>query len=101
MSDAFAQFHFNNPGISGLWQSFIGLFGAPGATSFTHLCPGGMAPKGATILLQGTCKAALITGTQQAILVTCGFYAWGAAHYFLGSIGLAKQMGAAAKANGG
>ena len=36
--------------------------------------------------------------TRQGILVTIGFYAWGAVHYLLASFGMAARMAKADKA---
>ena len=38
------------------------------------------------------CKAALVGGTRQGILVTMIFYVWGSFHYLLASFGLAKEL---------
>ena len=98
-SDTFAQFHFTHPDVAGFWASLTGLFGQPGGPHFTTLCPGGAAPHSAPAALAGQCKAALIAGTRHGIVITFGFYIWGALHYFLASFGLTKQLTDATKAN--
>ena len=86
-----------------------GLFGAAAhpASSATHhaasayasACPGGIAPKGSDAAAAAVCKAATSVATQRGILVSVCFYGWAAFHYLLGSIGLAKEMKAAAARN--
>jgi cellobiose-specific phosphotransferase system component IIC len=44
------------------------------------------------------CKVALVRATREGMIVTMCFLLWGAFHYFLASIGLAKQLSAAAEA---
>ena len=62
------------------------------AGSFASACPGGAAPHGAAADLVLRCKAALVGGTRQGILVTMIFYVWGSFHYLLASFGLAKEL---------
>ncbi len=62
------------------------------AGRFATACPGGAAPHGAAADLAARCKAALVGGTRQGILVTMIFYVWGAFHYLLASFGLAKEL---------
>jgi len=68
------------------------------AGAFATQCPGGAAPHGSTATLAAQCKTALLGGTRQGIVVTIGFYVWGAVHYFLASFGLAKRMASVAAA---
>ncbi len=60
--------------------------------SFAALCPGGVAPHGASLQQAASCKTALLGGTRQGILVTIVFYVWGSLHYFLAAPGLAKRL---------
>jgi predicted MFS family arabinose efflux permease len=98
--DRLGELHFTHAaGGNGLWSAFIGLFGA-GGHDFTSACPGGLAPKGAPGGLGAACHSALVAATRQGILITVFFYAWGAFHYLLASIGLAERL-ARARAGGG
>ena len=92
--DRFAQFDFTHPGPHGLLSAVAGLFG-PGAAhgvSFTAQCPGGVAPKGAMVTQVMQCMRTEAGATRQGILVTIGFYAWGAIHYLLASYGMAARL---------
>jgi hypothetical protein len=98
--DRFAQFDFSHPGPHGLLTAITGLFGdgARGMASFNVQCPGGVAPKGSTVMQAIHCSRAEAGATRQGILVTIGFYAWGAVHYLLASFGMAARMARADKA---
>jgi predicted MFS family arabinose efflux permease len=63
-----------------------------GAEVFRNSCPGGMAPAGAGTAAMTACNNALWWGSQQAILIGLGAYAWGALHYVLATVGLAKMI---------
>ena len=91
--DAFAQFHFTHTGPHHLMPALQGLFGqAQGNEHFATQCPGGAAPKGAADSLRMHCHASLVIATRQGILVSAGFYVWGAIHYVLAAFGLAKRL---------
>jgi hypothetical protein len=92
--DTFAQFFFTHGAERHLLPALRGLTGpAPaGAEAFAQRCPGGIAAKGAPAALASRCHASLVTATRQGILLTTGFYLWGAFHYLLGSFGLAKRL---------
>lgn len=96
--DRFAQFDFTTVHERHVAAALRGAFAAhdAGGPSFAHLCPGGMAPKGAPAALAGRCQEALVSATRQGILLTAMFYAWGALHYVLGSFGLARRLEAVA-----
>ena len=68
------------------------------AGHFATACPGGVAPHGSSADLAARCKAALVGGTREGIIVTMIFYVWGSLHYFLASFGLAKEMARVAEA---
>ena len=91
--DAFAQFDFTHAQRH-ILPALGGMFGgrAPASEHFATLCPGGAAPKGAPAALALKCHAALVSATRQGILLTSGFYVWGAFHYLLGSFGLARRL---------
>ena len=94
--DRFAQFDFTHPGPHSLLRASLGLFGsASGGPSFTAQCPGGVAPAGSTVMQVMQCARAGAAATRQGILVTTGFYAWGALHYLLASFGMARRMATA------
>jgi MFS family permease len=92
--DRFAQFDFTHRGPHGLLTAVMGLFGdgARGAANFNVACPGGVAPKGSTVAQVMGCMRTEAGATRQGILVTIGFYAWGAVHYLLASFGMAARM---------
>ena len=97
--DQFARFNLNNPHAHHILQGLGGVFGsgARGA-DFTKSCPGGIAPPGAGAAMGARCKVALVAATREGMIVTMSFLIWGAFHYLLASIGLAKQLGDAADA---
>ncbi len=95
--DMFAQFNFTHAGEHHVLPAIQGMFDhAPADQHFATQCPGGAAPKGAPAPLVMLCHASLVTATRQGILVTAGFYVWGALHYLLACFGLAKRLAAVA-----
>jgi len=98
--DQFAQFNLNHPYARHILQALQGVFAGHGgdATQFALACPGGVAPHGAGPAMAARCKVALVRATREGMIVTMCFLLWGAFHYFLASIGLAKQLSAAAEA---
>ncbi len=99
--DHLADFHFNHHGAIGFFQAMFGTFFPSGAEmghpmSFAQMCPGGAPADTANAELAADCHAATAQATRQGILLSIGFYAWASLHYFLGAIGLAKEMRAAA-----
>jgi len=93
MIDLFAQWAFAHPQDPGLPAALPNMFGqAAGPMDFAALCPGGKPADGATPELAGRCHAALAHGTRHGLLVTFGFFLWGAAHYFLAAIGLTEAL---------
>jgi MFS family permease len=79
MSDVFAQHAFS--------QAHLG--------HFLSVCPGGVGPKGAPAAAKALCLATSAHATRMAILVTFGFGAWGALHYFAAAIRIRQDMEAA------
>ena len=80
--DRFAQFDFSHRGRHGLLTALSGMFGGGGTgANFGAQCPGGIAPTGSTVVQVIHCSRAEAGATRQGILVTIGFYAWGAVHY--------------------
>jgi MFS family permease len=93
--DLLDQQHFAHPGGS-FAQAVAGLFrGGHDAVRFSVECPGGRAPAGAAAALAGQCHSVEALATRQGILITIGFYVWGAFHYLLASFGLARRLEAA------
>ena len=92
--DLFAQFDFTHPAQRHILPALRGIFGGAtaGSEPFSVLCPGGVAPKGASASLVGRCHGSLVAATRQGIVLSAVFYAWGAVHYLLGSFGLAKRL---------
>jgi hypothetical protein len=66
--------------------------GDRGGADFAGACPGGRAPVHAAANLAAQCAGAEGLATRQGILVTIGFYAWGAVHYVLATFGLARRL---------
>ncbi|HEY1560370.1 MAG TPA: MFS transporter [Caulobacteraceae bacterium] len=93
MIDVLGQFHFAHPGPHGFLAAVGGALSSDhGAMSFATACPGGHAPAHAAAALAAQCTAAEGLATRQGILVTIGFYAWGAIHYMLATFGLGKRL---------
>ncbi len=59
--------------------------------SFVELCPGGIGAEGGGAALDAQCRAAVAEGTRYGILVTLGFYLWGALHYFASALTLPRE----------
>ena len=90
--DQLAQFDFTH-GERHLLPALRGVAaGGPASEHFAALCPGGAAPKGAPAAQAARCHEALVAGTRQGILLTIGFYVWGAFHYLLASFGIARRL---------
>jgi MFS family permease len=101
--DQFAQFNLAHPHHPYIVQALSGVFGGqpgPGAgvAGFAAACPGGTAPPGAAPELASRCRLALVSASREGMIVTMCFLFWGSFHYLLASIGLARQLGAAAEA---
>ncbi|HEY1414297.1 MAG TPA: MFS transporter [Caulobacteraceae bacterium] len=93
MIDALGQFHFGHPGSHGFISSVMGaVSGDRGGADFAAACPGGRAPVHAAASLAAQCAGAEGLATRQGILVTIGFYAWGAVHYVLATFGLGRRL---------
>jgi hypothetical protein len=67
---------------------------------FSTLCPGGLPKKGVAAALTASCKPTLVRATQEGLIVTFFFYAWGALHYFLAAFTLSKDLHKAAVERG-
>jgi MFS family permease len=89
--DQFAAFHHAHPDAPGLWQAVAGLFSG-GRPSFNAVCPGGLAPKGSSVVVAQACKSALVLATRHGVIVAYAFSLWGALHYFLASFGLKSAL---------
>jgi MFS family permease len=100
--DQFAQFNFIHPGVHTIWSSLGRMFGGGEAAGgqFTALCPGGLPKKGVAAALTAACKPTLIRATQEGLIVTFFFYAWGAFHYLLAAFTLTKDLRKAALERG-
>jgi MFS family permease len=100
--DQFAQYGFTHPGVHSIWDSLGRMFlhGEAAGRGFADLCPGGLPKKGAAAALTAGCKPSLIRASQQGLIVTFFFYGWGAFHYFLASLTLAKDLRKAAAERG-
>jgi MFS family permease len=89
--DHLAAFHLANPGQDGFGPAVSGFLGAQPA-AFQAACPGGVAAPGAGADAVAACKGALVLATRQGIILTYGFYLWGAFHYLLAAFGLKEAM---------
>jgi len=100
--DQFAQYGFTHPGFHSTWSALGRMFmhGEAVGGQFTALCPGGLPKQGVVSALTGACKPTLIRATQQGLIVTFFFYGWGALHYFLAALTLAKDLKKAAAERG-
>ena len=99
--DQFAQFDFTHPGGHSILSTLPRLLHGEAAGSlFQDLCPGGVPKKGAAAALTGACKPTLVRATQEGLIVTFFFYAWGAFHYLLASFTLTKDLRKAALERG-
>ena len=100
--DQFAQFGFTHPGLHSIPEAMGRMFlhGEAAGRSFFDLCPGGLPKKGSAAALTAACKPTLVTATREGLLVTFLFYGWGAAHYFLASFTLARDLKRAAVERG-
>jgi predicted MFS family arabinose efflux permease len=76
MSDVFAEHAFA--------QAHLGRF--------LSVCPGGVGPKGASVVAKALCLSTSAQATRMAILVTFGFGAWGAIHYFFAAFRIREDM---------
>jgi predicted MFS family arabinose efflux permease len=68
------------------------FFEAQALGDFLTQCPGGVGREGAAPALDQACKAAVVLGTRWGILLTLGFFAWGALHYFAAAGTLLKTQ---------
>lgn len=89
--DHLSAYHLAEPGSSSVWSALAG-FGQHDPAAFQAACPGGTAPAAAGPAAAAACKAALILGTRQGIILSYGFLIWGGVHYVLAAFGLAKAM---------
>jgi MFS family permease len=96
MIDRFAAFDFAHPEVRSLTGAFTGMLGGHGVFP----CPGGLAPKGASAAMAASCHAVEALATRQGILIAAAFYAWGALHYFLASLGLERRLATSALSQG-
>jgi hypothetical protein len=100
--DQFAQFNFTHLGPHSIASSLGRMFlhGEAAGAQFADLCPGGLPKKGVAAALTAACKPTLIRATQEGLIVTFFFYAWGGLHYFLAALTLAKDLRKAAAERG-
>ena len=99
--DQFAQFNFTHPGAHSIFSTLPRLaHGEAAGTLFSDLCPGGVPKKGAAAALTAACKPTLVRATQEGLIVVFFFYGWGALHYFLAALTLAKDLKKAAAERG-
>jgi hypothetical protein len=74
--------------------------GTAAGSTFGDLCPGGVPKKGVAGALTAACRPTLVRATREGLIVTFFFYGWGALHYFLASLTLAKDLRKAALERG-
>ncbi len=97
--DQFAAFHFAHPGHTGLWEALASMLDGV-SPAFEKVCPGGLAPRGASAASATACKVALSLATRHGLLVVYAFGLWASLHYFLASIGLKEALAKASAARG-
>jgi hypothetical protein len=68
------------------------LFAAGSAGVFQQMCPGGLGLVTGGMELDSLCRASVAQGTRYGILVTLGFYLWGALHYFASAYTLPVRL---------
>jgi predicted MFS family arabinose efflux permease len=68
------------------------LFNARGLGEFAVQCPGGIGLEGVLPQVDAACRASVSLGTRWGILVTLGFFAWGALHYYAAALTLPKDL---------
>jgi predicted MFS family arabinose efflux permease len=68
------------------------FFEAKALGDFLTECPGGVGREGAAAGVDQACKASVVLGTRWGILLTLGFFGWGAVHYFLAARALPKTL---------
>ena len=88
--DHFAAFNYAHPGVSSLLASLGGFFDAD-TQAFQVACPGGTAPAGSAADAVSRCAGSLALATRQGVVLLLCFYFWGALHYFLASLKLARK----------
>jgi MFS family permease len=99
--DQFAQFNFTHPGGHSILATLGRIsHGEAAGSLFEDLCPGGVPKKGVAAALTGACKPTLVRATQEGLIVVFFFYGWGALHYFLAALTLAKDLKKAAAERG-
>jgi hypothetical protein len=90
--DRLSSSSFDDLRLLGELQSATEAFAIPADGSFASMCPGGVAPAGATPGHMQACMHASALGTRQGILWTLLLYFWSALHFFLASIGLERTL---------
>ncbi|HEY2708214.1 MAG TPA: MFS transporter [Caulobacteraceae bacterium] len=100
--DQFAQFNFTHPGVHSIPEALSQMYlhGQAAGGQFTQLCPGGLPKKGVAAALTAACKPTLVASTREGLMVMFLFYGWGAFHYFLAALTLAKDLKKAALERG-
>jgi MFS family permease len=68
------------------------IFGANELGAFAEQCPGGIGVVGASPQLDAACRASVSLGTRWGILLTLGFFGWGAIHYFTAAMTLPRDL---------
>jgi predicted MFS family arabinose efflux permease len=88
--DRMAGFYFANPAASSLLSAASAVFTShPG---FRSACPGGLATPQAVRAAMEACRHASALAIRQGLFLTLGFCIWGAAHFFLASFGLERNV---------
>jgi hypothetical protein len=67
-------------------------FNAHHLGAFAEQCPGGIGFDGASAQLDAACRASVAQGSRLGILLTLGFFAWGALHYFASAVTLRREL---------
>ncbi len=88
--DRFADFDLSHAEVTTALHAFAALLaGDPGSTaSFRSTCYAA----GSLVTGRPDCTSVLAIASRQGIIVTVLLYAWAAVHYFLGGIGLEREL---------
>jgi predicted MFS family arabinose efflux permease len=79
------------PTVVGFLSDFFAQQAFPSG-SYTALCPGGAAAKGAAAALDAACRTANASGIRNAVMAAAVLFVWAALHYLLASRRLRQDL---------
>jgi predicted MFS family arabinose efflux permease len=80
------------PPLIGALSDVLAARAYNGLMPFTHACPGGVAPAGASGFAAESCRLASFHGLQQALLVAAAIYLWSGFHLVLAARTLKQDL---------